>query len=62
MATAVLPALLYERLDELGIDISVVYPSMGLLFMHFEDGDDRRARAGPSTASTPSSSPTSPIA
>ena len=42
MATAVLPGLLYERLDELGIDVSVIYPSYGLLFMHFENEDDRR--------------------
>ena len=29
LATAVLPQLLYERLDELGIDFSVIYPSSG---------------------------------
>jgi predicted TIM-barrel fold metal-dependent hydrolase len=43
LATAMLPHLLYERLDELGIDISVVYPSYGLLFPHFEIERDRRA-------------------
>lgn len=43
LATAVLPHLLYERLDELGIDVSVVYPSYGLLFPHFENERDRRA-------------------
>jgi predicted TIM-barrel fold metal-dependent hydrolase len=42
MATALLPSLLYERLDELGIDVSIVYPSYGLLFPHFEDESDRR--------------------
>jgi hypothetical protein len=42
MATAVLPALLYERLPDLGIDVSVLYPSYGLLFLHFEDEGDRR--------------------
>ena len=29
-ATALLPALLYERLPELGIDFAVIYPSFGL--------------------------------
>ena len=41
-ATAMLPRLLYERLDELGIDVSVIYPSFGLLFGHFDDERDRR--------------------
>ena len=30
LATAVSPHLLYERLDELGIDLAVCYPSLGL--------------------------------
>ena len=38
-ATSHLPALLYERLDELGIDFTILYPSMALGY--FED--DRRA-------------------
>ena len=37
-----LPRLLYERLPELGIDVSVIYPSFGLLFRHFDDERDRR--------------------
>jgi predicted TIM-barrel fold metal-dependent hydrolase len=41
-ATAMLPRLLYERLPELGIDVSVIYPSYGLLFGHFDDERDRR--------------------
>ncbi len=41
-ATALLPRLLYERLDELGIDVSVIYPSYGLLFPHFVAERDRR--------------------
>lgn len=41
-ATAVLPRLLHERLPELGIDVSVIYPSFGLLFAHFDDERDRR--------------------
>jgi predicted TIM-barrel fold metal-dependent hydrolase len=42
LATAMLPGLLYDRLDEFGLDVSVVYPSVGLAFMHLEDGDARR--------------------
>jgi predicted TIM-barrel fold metal-dependent hydrolase len=37
LATALLPGLLYERLDELGLDFSVVYPSLGLVFLHTPD-------------------------
>jgi predicted TIM-barrel fold metal-dependent hydrolase len=37
-ATAHLPALLYERLDELGIDFTILYPSMSLAF--FEETDE----------------------
>ena len=32
-ATAMLPRLMYERLDDLGIDFSVVYPTAGLQFV-----------------------------
>jgi len=42
LATAYLPAMLAERLDEFGIDVSVVYPSYGLLFPHFDDERERR--------------------
>ena len=42
LATAMFPALLHERLDELGIDVSVIYPSIGLVFLHFEDERERR--------------------
>src|SRR2546429_6621935 len=31
-ATAMLPRLMYERLDDLGIDFSVVYPTAGLSY------------------------------
>jgi predicted TIM-barrel fold metal-dependent hydrolase len=41
-ATVMLPGLLYERMDELGLDFSVVYPSLGLRFFEFEDEDTRR--------------------
>jgi predicted TIM-barrel fold metal-dependent hydrolase len=40
--TSLLPALLYERLDEIGIDLSVIYPSMGLLFLTIDDEELRR--------------------
>ena len=38
-ATAHLPALLYERLDELGIDFTVLYPSMTLSFLDVGDAE-----------------------
>jgi predicted TIM-barrel fold metal-dependent hydrolase len=41
LATAYLPDLLYHRLDELGLDVSIVYPSIGLMFPLI-DHDDRR--------------------
>ena len=41
LATALFPGLLHQRLDELGLDVSVVYPSMGLAFLHLEDADER---------------------
>jgi len=43
LATATLPKLLHERLDEMGIDLSVIYPSLGLVFMHLENEEYRRA-------------------
>ena len=42
-ATAMLPHLLYERLDELGIDFSVLYPTAGLKLHNLPDTDIRRA-------------------
>ena len=42
LATALFPGLLYERLDELGLDFSVVYPSLGLVFLHTWEDDVRR--------------------
>jgi predicted TIM-barrel fold metal-dependent hydrolase len=42
-ATATLPRLLYERLDEIGMDFTVLYPSIGLLPPHLEDEELRRA-------------------
>ncbi len=43
LATALFPGLLYERLDDIGIDFGVVYPSLGLVFLHT---DERRYRVG----------------
>jgi predicted TIM-barrel fold metal-dependent hydrolase len=43
LATATLPPLLYERLDEIGIDFAVVYPTFGLMLIHLPDDDLRRA-------------------
>ena len=42
-ATAHLPALLYERLDEIGIDFTILYPSMALGY--FEVTDDELSSA-----------------
>jgi predicted TIM-barrel fold metal-dependent hydrolase len=42
-ATAMFPRLMYERLDDLGIDFSVVYPTAGLSFHRMQDGRQRRA-------------------
>ena len=36
-ATAHLPALLYERLDEMGIDLSIIYPSTTLGLIDIDD-------------------------
>src|SRR5688572_22907744 len=42
-ATAMLPRFLYERLDDLGIDFCVVYPTAGLSFHRMQDTRLRRA-------------------
>jgi predicted TIM-barrel fold metal-dependent hydrolase len=42
-ATALLPRLLHERLDEVGVDVSVLYPSLGLNPPHLDDEELRRA-------------------
>lgn len=38
-ATSHLPAMLYDRLDELGIDVTIVYASMSLSFIDLEDDE-----------------------
>ncbi len=42
-ATATLPKLLYERMEVLGLDFTVLYPTQGLFFPHIEDEEMRRA-------------------
>jgi predicted TIM-barrel fold metal-dependent hydrolase len=42
-ATAMFPRLLHDRLDDLGIDFSVVYPTAGLSFHRMQDARLRRA-------------------
>jgi predicted TIM-barrel fold metal-dependent hydrolase len=42
-ATAMLPRLMHERLDDLGIDFCVVYPTAGLGFHRMQDTRLRRA-------------------
>ncbi len=44
-ATAMLPRLLYERLDELGLDVAILYPTYGLIPIHLADEELRRAMA-----------------
>ena len=42
-ATAMLPKLLYERLDEFGIDFSILFPTMGLGLPRVNDDEARIA-------------------
>jgi hypothetical protein len=42
-ATAMMPKLLYDRLDELGLDFVAVYPTAGLRFPRIQDDATRRA-------------------
>ena len=42
-ATAMMPAMLYDRLDELGIDFGIVYPTAGLGIPRIPDDETRRA-------------------
>jgi predicted TIM-barrel fold metal-dependent hydrolase len=44
-ATAMLPRLLHERLDEIGIDLSILYPTYGLTVMAVDDDELRRGLA-----------------
>jgi predicted TIM-barrel fold metal-dependent hydrolase len=42
-ATAMLPKMLYDRLDELGIDFGIIYPTAGLGIHRIADDETRRA-------------------
>jgi predicted TIM-barrel fold metal-dependent hydrolase len=42
-ATSMLPKLLYERLDDFGLDVTILYPTFGLLAPHLDDEEIRRA-------------------
>jgi predicted TIM-barrel fold metal-dependent hydrolase len=42
-ATAMMPHLLYERLDEIGSDFAIVYPTAGLRLPRIVDDETRRA-------------------
>ena len=42
-ATAMMPRLLYERLDDLGLDFSVIYPTAGLGYYRLPPDKLRRA-------------------
>ena len=42
-ATSSLPKLLYERLDETGLDYTVLYPTAGLFAPHIDDAELRKA-------------------
>jgi predicted TIM-barrel fold metal-dependent hydrolase len=44
-ATAMLPGLLYQRLDEIGLDFAVVYPTYGLIIFNIADDEIRRGSA-----------------
>src|SRR5207253_486241 len=59
-ATAMLPRLMYERLDDLGIDFSVVYPTAGLSYHRMQDTRLRRAICRTASSRPPSSPCTRP--
>ena len=42
-ATAMLPGLLYQRLDQIGIDVAIAYPTYGLTAIHLTDDELRPA-------------------
>jgi predicted TIM-barrel fold metal-dependent hydrolase len=42
-ATGMLPGLLYERLDEFGLDFAVLYPTLGLTSLSLDDAELRGA-------------------
>jgi predicted TIM-barrel fold metal-dependent hydrolase len=40
-ATSSLPKLLHERLDEMGLDFTIIYPSMGMFMLHMGNDEMR---------------------
>ena len=42
LATVMAPRLLYSRLDDLGVDFSILYPTLGLALPTIHDGEVRR--------------------
>jgi hypothetical protein len=42
-AAACVPGILHRRLDELGIDLSILYPSLGLVLVGLPDDELRQA-------------------
>jgi len=40
-ATATIPKLLYDRMDEIGLDVAILYPTLGLVPMALDDGEVR---------------------
>jgi hypothetical protein len=48
-ATAMLPALLYERLDEMGLDFAIAYPDHALFFPSIRDHDVQLSPTAPTT-------------
>jgi predicted TIM-barrel fold metal-dependent hydrolase len=42
-ATAMMPKMLYQRLDEIGLDFAIVYPTAGLRLPRIKDNETRRA-------------------
>ncbi len=44
-ATAMIPKLLHDRLDEIGVDVAILYPTVGLMPMALDDDEVRRALA-----------------
>jgi predicted TIM-barrel fold metal-dependent hydrolase len=42
-ATSSLPKLYHQRLDEMGLDFAVIYPSLGMSMFHLGDDEMRRA-------------------
>jgi predicted TIM-barrel fold metal-dependent hydrolase len=42
-ATSSLPRLLHRRLDEMGLDFTIIYPSLGLFLLHIGDDELRTA-------------------